>query len=54
MKLYLSSNVIVENSDMLHSCKYLDFGRGVYLTSLYDQAIRICWILSHNAEMGKM
>ena len=40
MKLYHSSNVIVENPDILHSRKYLDFGRGFYLTSLYDQAVR--------------
>ena len=40
MKLYHSSNVIVENPDILHSRRYLDFGRGFYLTSLYDQAVR--------------
>ena len=40
MKLYHSSNVIVENPDTMHSRKYLDFGKGFYLTSLYDQAVR--------------
>lgn len=40
MKLYHSSNVIVENPDTQHSRKYLDFGRGFYLTSIYDQAVR--------------
>ena len=40
MKLYHSSNVIVESPDTLHSRIYLDFGRGFYLTSLYDQAVR--------------
>ena len=40
MKLYHSSNVIVEHPDTQHSRKYLDFGRGFYLTSLYDQAVR--------------
>ena len=40
MKLYHSSNVIVEFPDTMHSRNYLDFGRGFYLTSLYDQAIR--------------
>ena len=40
MKLYHSSNIIVENPDIHHSRKYLDFGRGFYLTSLYDQAVR--------------
>lgn len=28
MKLYHSSNVIVESPDTLHSRNYLDFGRG--------------------------
>lgn len=40
MKLYHSSNIIVEFTDTMHSRNYLDFGRGFYLTSLYDQAIR--------------
>ena len=34
MKLYHSSNVIVEQPDTQHSRQYLDFGRGFYLTSL--------------------
>lgn len=40
MRLYHSSNIIVEKPDTSHSRKYLDFGRGFYLTSIYDQAIR--------------
>ena len=40
MKLYHSSNVIVERPDTQHSRKYLDFGRGFYLTSLHEQAVR--------------
>ncbi len=40
MKLYHSSNVIVEHPDTKHSRLYLDFGKGFYLTSLYDQAVR--------------
>lgn len=40
MKLYHSSNIIVEFPDTMHSRNYLDFGRGFYLTSLYDQAIK--------------
>ena len=40
MKLYHSSNLIVEHPDILHSRKYLDFGRGFYLTSIYEQAVR--------------
>ena len=40
MKLYHSSNVIVESPDTNPSRNYLDFGRGVYLTSFPDQAVR--------------
>ena len=40
MKLYHSSNVIVEYPDTQHSRRYLDFGCGFYLTSLYEQAVR--------------
>ncbi len=40
MKLYHSSNISVENPDTLHSRNYLDFGRGFYLTSLQDQAVK--------------
>ena len=40
MKVYHSSNVIVEHPDVQHSRKYLDFGRGFYLTTLHEQAIK--------------
>lgn len=40
MKLYHSSNVSVEHPDTTHSRLYLDFGRGFYLTSLREQAVR--------------
>ena len=40
MIVYHSSNTIVESPDIQHSRKYLDFGRGFYLTSIYDQAVR--------------
>lgn len=40
MRLYHSSTVIVEKPDIVHSRDYLDFGRGFYLTSLQDQAVR--------------
>lgn len=40
MKLYHSSNVIVDYPDTKHSRKYLDFGCGFYLNSIYDQAVR--------------
>ncbi len=40
MRLYHSSNTIVEHPDVLHSRNYLDFGRGFYLTSIHEQAVR--------------
>ena len=40
MILYHSSNVSIEHPDTKHSRPYLDFGRGFYLTSFYDQAER--------------
>ena len=40
MRLYHSSNVIVEHPDVHRSRKYLDFGRGFYLTSIHEQAVR--------------
>lgn len=38
MKVYHSSNVKVELPDTTHSRSYLDFGRGFYLTTIYEQA----------------
>ena len=40
MRMYHSSNVSVVHPDTKHSRHYLDFGRGFYLTSLHDQAVR--------------
>ena len=40
MILYHSSNMVVNQPDTKHSRMYLDFGRGFYLTSIYDQAVR--------------
>lgn len=40
MRLYHASTVIVEHPDTTHSRDYLDFGRGFYLTSLREQAIK--------------
>ena len=62
MKLYHSSNVVVEYPDTLHSRKYLDFGRGFYLTSLHEQAVRYAqrfkrrgqqaWLNTYELSMG--
>ena len=40
MRLYHSSTQTVERPDIKHSRDYLDFGKGFYLTSIYDQAVR--------------
>ena len=40
MKLYHSSNISVENPDITYSRDYLDFGKGFYLTSLHEQAVK--------------
>ncbi len=40
MKLYHSSYVPVEKPDTIHSRDFLDFGKGFYLTSIHDQAVR--------------
>lgn len=38
MKLYHASPLVIKQPDVYHSREYLDFGKGFYLTSLYDQA----------------
>ncbi|MDE6007520.1 MAG: DUF3990 domain-containing protein [Muribaculaceae bacterium] len=40
MKLYHSSNAAINCPDIVHSRDYLDFGKGFYLTTLYDQAVK--------------
>lgn len=40
MKLYHSSNVEVRNVDTLHSRDFLDFGKGFYLTTILEQAVK--------------
>ena len=37
MRLYHSSNMVVEHPDTQHSRKYLDFGRGFYLTTIMNR-----------------
>lgn len=39
MKLYHSSNLIVEHPEISYSREFLDFGKGFYLTTLESQAI---------------
>lgn len=38
MKLYHTSNIVVESPDITFSREFLDFGKGFYLTNLEEQA----------------
>lgn len=38
MRLYHASPLVIEQPDVHHSRNFLDFGKGFYLTSLYEQA----------------
>ncbi|MDR0962437.1 MAG: DUF3990 domain-containing protein [Mediterranea sp.] len=38
MKLYHASPLIITQPDIYHSREHLDFGKGFYLTSIYEQA----------------
>lgn len=40
MIVYHGSTDIIKNPDVIHSKKYLDFGKGFYLTSFENQAKR--------------
>lgn len=40
IKLYHSSDVSVVKPDIIHSRDFLDFGKGFYLTSIHEQAVR--------------
>lgn len=40
MRLYHASTVVIEKPDVQHSRDNLDFGRGFYLTSVREQAMR--------------
>ena len=40
MKLYHGSNVVVSVPDVNHSREKIDFGRGFYVTPVYEQAVK--------------
>lgn len=40
MEIYHSSYISVESPDIIFSREFLDFGKGFYLTTLYDQAVK--------------
>ncbi|MEE3314206.1 MAG: DUF3990 domain-containing protein [Treponema sp.] len=41
MILYHGSNIIVESPKLLKAQRFLDFGRGFYTTSDFDQAKKV-------------
>ena len=40
MRLYHASTLCIEKPDVVHSRDKLDFGRGFYLTTMREQAVR--------------
>ena len=50
MIAYHGTTVQIEHPDVLHSKKYLDFGKGFYLTTYKEQAER--WALRKAARLG--
>ena len=40
MTVYHGSDLIIEKPDILHSMKRFDFGKGFYVTTVFDQAQR--------------
>lgn len=40
MKVYHTSATTVQHPDVLHSREYLDFGKGFYVTTLREQAVK--------------
>ena len=53
MLLYHGSNVEVSNPQILESDRRLDFGKGFYLTSSYEQAKRWAELTVKRRETGK-
>ena len=46
MKVYHASSVIVKHPDTAHSCPYLDFGAGFYVTTLENKLSTMANVLS--------
>ena len=51
MIVYHGSDIVVENPDVLHSYRPLDFGKGFYVTSVREQAVRHLVVQSHDAVL---
>lgn len=53
MLLYHGSNIIVQNPQVIESDRRLDFGKGFYLTSSYEQASRWAELTVNRRGEGK-
>ena len=52
MILYHGSYLAIEKPDLLHSRPNLDFGKGFYLTSIREQAIKWCGKFVKRGKQG--
>ena len=52
MKLYHGSNTEIRTPDLSHSRKNVDFGRGFYVTPIYEQAEKWCKKFIRKGENG--
>ena len=52
MKLYHGSFVTVDKPDLVHSRPNVDFGRGFYVTPLYEQAEKWCGRFKRRGDDG--
>ena len=52
MIVYHGSTEIIKNPDVVHSKKYLDFGRGFYITTFENQAKK--WAVRKGMRQEKL
>lgn len=52
MIFYHGSFLEVEKPDLIHSRPNVDFGRGFYVTPLYEQAVKWCGKFKHRGKNG--
>lgn len=53
MKVFHGSNMIVDKPDVMHSYRALDFGKGFYVTTVWEQAERWAKRKAQMMESGK-
>ena len=52
MILYHGSYIMVDKPDLLHSRSNVDFGKGFYVTPLYEQAAKWCGKFLRRGKSG--